>query len=224
MRKFFKGGCLTGVAVVVLGFIAYWSSRAELSRLDLSRVPTRAAWQLTDRVVEGLSLEPGDVVADLGAGGGYFTFPLADAVGPEGRVYAVDVDEGVVRELEEKVRERGYSNVEVVLAELDDPLLPDGEVDLVFLCNTYHHIDGRVAYFSRLETDLRDDGRVAIVEVRADFGGFARLLAPRSHSTAKETVVSEMEEAGYVGVEGFDFLPIQSFEIFARASGSSRVP
>jgi len=105
-------------------------------------------WQLPDEVIDSLNIKPGDHVSDIGAGGGYFTFILADAVGPNGKVYAVDVDEEITVELEDTVSESGHENIVVVLGEFEGPLLPDGTIDLVFLCNTYHHIEDRADYFS----------------------------------------------------------------------------
>ncbi len=218
-----KKGCLVVVAVIaVLAVLAVLSSRTELSRIDYTKVPRRASWQLTSRVVESLGLEPGDRVADIGAGDGYFVFPLADAVGPQGRVYAVDVEDELVKDLEEKAREKGYENVEAVLGEYGDPLLPDQEIDLVLLVNTYHHIDDRQAYFARLKADLAADGRVAIVEMRADLTGFARWIAHPDHWTPVDVMYEEMEEAGYLREESFDFLPVQSLEIFSDGASQDR--
>ena len=98
-------------------------------------------------MVADLALAPGARVADLGAGGGYFTFRLARAVGPTGLVYAVDVDPGMVDFLAEQAAEQALANVRPVLAAGDDPRLSE-PVDLVFTSNTYHHLANRVAYFS----------------------------------------------------------------------------
>jgi arsenite methyltransferase len=173
----------------------------------------RDDWQQPDRVIASLDLEPGDRVADLGAGGGYFTFRLADAVGPTGIVYAVDVDPDMTEYLEARVGEEDRANVRVILAEYHDPLLPDDEVDLVFTCNTYHHLEDRVAYFARVRRDLRPGGRVAIIEL-SDASWFPRWLG---HHTPWEAIVREMNEAGYRLDRSFDFLERQHFGIFRVA-------
>ncbi len=200
---------LLAAAVVAVALVAL---APVLRKLDYKRLPTRASWQLPDRVIEALDLRTGAQVADLGAGDGYFTFALADAVGAGGRVYAVDVDADVVGGLRASVASRGYDNVEVVLAEYDDPGLPDGEIDMVFLCNVYHHIDDRVKYFSDLRGDLAPGARVAIV----DIGGTApvRWLSPPGYSTDLDTLVEEMTAAGYDVATSFDFLPLQNFVVF----------
>ena len=100
----------------------------------------RDGWQKPDEVVDLLDVRAGDRIADLGAGGGYFTFRLSEATGPRGKVYAVDVDKEMTEYLEEQAKSISPKNVEVILAEYHDPLLPEGGVDLLFTCNTYHHI------------------------------------------------------------------------------------
>ena len=107
----------------------------------------RDEWQQPERVLETLAIAPGMHVADVGAGGGYFTFRLADAVGESGRVYAVDVDDDMLDYLRERAAEEGYAQVEVVRGDFGDPLLSDGSIDLVFTSNTYHHLSDPVAYF-----------------------------------------------------------------------------
>jgi ubiquinone/menaquinone biosynthesis C-methylase UbiE len=185
-----------------------------LSKLDYTKLASRAGWQHPDRVVESLEIRPGSRVADIGAGDGYFIPYLADAVGPEGTVYAVEVDPEKVEALETRVREEGRRNVVVVSGEFADPLLPDAGVDLVFLVNTYHHIEDRPAYFSRLKADLREPGRVAIIDMRDDLTGILRLFATDGHWTRLESMREEMEQAGYRPAASFEFLPVQSFEVF----------
>lgn len=174
----------------------------------------RDSWQQPDRVIESLALAPGARVADLGVGGGYFTWRLADAVGESGRVYAVDVDADMTSHIDEESRKKGYANVQAILAEFDDPLIPEGGVDLIFTCNTYHHLDAREEYFERAARYLRPGGRVAVVEPTGE--GWFQWLFP--HFVAAEVIRAEMEAAGYRRVEAFDFLDPQSFQVFARAS------
>jgi arsenite methyltransferase len=163
--------------------------------------------------VTALAIEPGDTVADLGSGSGYFTLRLAEATGASGRVLAVDVDADMNELVTERAREAGVANVETVLAQPDDPKLPEGAVDLVFTCNTYHHLEERPAYFARLRRALAPGGRVAIVEYREQ----AFLL--RRHATPPDVIRSEMETAGYRLVADHDFLERQSFLVFAPEEG-----
>jgi len=168
----------------------------------------RESWQQTSRVVEALEIAPGARVADLGAGSGYFTVHLARAVGPRGRVYAVDVDAEMNEYLKERLAEEGIENVEVVLGEYEDPLLPDGQIDLLFTSNTYHHIQERPAYFRRVKKDLAPGGRVAVIEYDGTEGVFVKLMG---HFTDKQTLLSEMQQAGYQVSRDHAFLTRQTF-------------
>jgi predicted methyltransferase len=170
----------------------------------------RDRWQRPEEVVRLLEVAPGQRVADLGAGGGYFTFRLADAVGPTGAVYAVDVDEGMVGYLRTRAADEGRANVEVVLASPDDARLPSDGVDLVFTCNTYHHLSDRTAYFARLRSRLRPGGRVAVVEYSGEGGWLARWFG---HATEPTLIRRELEAAGYRLARQYA-LPRQSFQVF----------
>ncbi|MGH0037663.1 MAG: class I SAM-dependent methyltransferase [Myxococcota bacterium] len=173
----------------------------------------RDEWQMPDRVIAALAIPPGSRVADIGAGGGYFTFPLADAVGPEGRVYAVDIDTEMLDYIATRAQEEGRSNVETRVAGAQDANLPDASIDLVFTSNTYHHLSDRVAYFRRLRSDLALGGRVAIVEFE-ETGWFSRWFG---HNTDPEIIRQELADAGYTLLAAHDFLPRQSFTLYAPA-------
>ena len=171
---------------------------------------SRDEWQQPERVIQSLQIRPGESIADLGAGSGYFTFLLAQTVGPAGKVYAVDIDKDMTHLVAKKSKEHGAKNVEVILAKPDDPLLPEGSVDLVFTSNTYHHIEHRVAYFAGARRALRPGGRLAIIEYdrRSWTTGLFK------HYTPGEFIKREMEQAGYRLVREFDFLDRQSFLLF----------
>ncbi|MFQ5904191.1 MAG: class I SAM-dependent methyltransferase [Candidatus Binatia bacterium] len=172
----------------------------------------RDKWQHPERVVRSLGIRPGDHVADLGSGGGYFTFRLAKAVGPTGRVYAVDVDEGLNEYVANRAQQEGHANIEVILAKYHDPLLPASGVDLIFTSNTYHHIKNRVSYFANASKYLRAKGRVAII----DFNGKGWFQSLGSHYTPSDIIKREMKEAGYSFEREFDFLPKQYFLVFSK--------
>lgn len=181
---------------------------------------TRDQWQQRDRVVESLAIRPGDRVADLGSGGGYFVFALARAVGPDGKVYAVDIDQEMNDLVAQRARREGVGNVEVILAKPEDPLLPSSGIDLVFTSNTYHHIDNRVNYFKNLRKYLRANGRIAVIDFDRR-GWFAGLW---KHYTPSEFIKREMEQAGYSLQKEFTFLDRQSFLIFASNPPAEKQP
>ena len=172
----------------------------------------RDAWQQPEKVVQSLAIEPGDRIADLGSGGGYFTFRLSRAVGPTGRVFAVDVDKDMLEDLAERVKKDGYVNIEKVLAKYDDPSLPESGVDLIFTSNVYHHIEARAKYFADAARYLRPGGRVAVV----DFNGRHWSATFVGHTTPVELIKKEMDEAGYRLEREFDFLDRQSFLVFSK--------
>ena len=173
--------------------------------------PSRDAWQKPKEVIEKLAITPGSRVADLGAGGGYFTWYLAGAVGPQGTVYAVDIDETGLGIIKKEMHARGITNVMPVHAEPSDAKLPE-PVDLVFTCDTYHHMNDRIAYFRSLTRYLKPNGQVAILDFHPH-GFFSGLLG---HGTAKETVRREMEAAGYRLAAEFDVVESQHFQVFSR--------
>lgn len=164
--------------------------------------PGRDGWQQPERVVAALGLQPGAVVADLGAGGGYFTFRLAEAVGPGGKVLAVDVDRGLLDYVAAEAARRGLTNVETVLAAEDDPRIPQ-PVDLLFTCNTVHHFADRTGYFRDARRYLRPGAKVAIIDYVA-----------KHRSAPPEVLESEMTAAGYRLETKNDFLKKQSFLVF----------
>ena len=170
----------------------------------------RDQWQQSDKVITTLQIRPGAEIADLGAGGGYFTFHLAKAVGPNGKVYAVDIDRGTNQLIYERANKDGINNVQTILAKPNDPLLPQSAVDLIFTSNTYHHIDDRIVYFSNLRKYLNPAGRIAII----DYDRRAWLAGLLRHYTPAEFIKREMEQAGYTLQQELTFLDRQSFLIF----------
>ncbi|MDX1383263.1 MAG: class I SAM-dependent methyltransferase [Thermoanaerobaculia bacterium] len=163
--------------------------------------PGRDGWQQPERVVESLGLAAGDRVADVGAGGGYFSFRFAAAVGDEGRVFAADLDRGLLDYVAKEAEKRGYANIRTVLAAPDDPRLPE-PVDLLFTCNTAHHFADRVVWFRGVRRYLAPGGRLAVVDY-FDMHG----------SAPPEQLEAELVEAGYRVVERPDFLSRQYFLI-----------
>ncbi len=174
--------------------------------------PSRDAWQKPKEVVERLAIASGIRIADIGAGGGYFTWHLASAAGPSGTVYAVEIDDTALEIINKEMTSRGITTVKPIRADPHDAKLPE-PVDLVFSCDTYHHMDGRIDYFRSLVRYLTPNGRVAILDFHPH-GLFSGLLG---HGTAKEDVRREMEAAGYRLVADHTLIESQHFQIFSRA-------
>jgi ubiquinone/menaquinone biosynthesis C-methylase UbiE len=199
-------------AVTLVAALLLLSACSGVTKLDLTTLG-RDSWQRPADVVDALDLLPGDRVADLGAGEGYFVPRLTEAVGAEGRVYAVDTDEDVVEALVRRFPPES-TNVEVVRAKLEDPMLPDGSLDVILIVNTYHHIEDRPAYFRRLRRDLRPGGRVAVIDPNEDLRGILALALDEGHKSSAPVVEEEMRKAGYRVEARHDFLPVQIFRVF----------
>lgn len=169
--------------------------------------PARNAWQKPDEVVKAMNLKQGDVVADIGAGTGYFTRRFAVAVAPGGRVLGLDIERSMVEYMRQDAKNLGLHHYEARVVKADNPELPDRSVDVIFLCNTYHHIENRVVYFINAAKSLSPGGRVVIVDFyeNSDFG------PPREHKLAKDVALKEMKEAGFVLKRDLTILPQQYF-------------
>ncbi|MGB8437146.1 MAG: class I SAM-dependent methyltransferase [Burkholderiales bacterium] len=174
--------------------------------------PARDAWQKPAEVIRALALAPNAMVADIGAGTGYFSVRLARAV-PQGRVYAVDVAPGMVQHLKSRAEQEKLANLVAHLAATDDPRLPQ-PVDLVILVDTYHHIGDRERYFRKLRASLTATARLAIIDFRPDSP-----VGPRHGRIAPDAVKAELARAGYRFATEHDFLPYQYFLVFTPAGG-----
>lgn len=168
--------------------------------------PKRDAWQLPHQVIMALDIKPGEIIADLGAGTGYFTRRLARHAA---KVYAIDVQAGLL----EATRKSSPDNVETILATVDDPKLPPASVDMIFICDVLHHISNRPAYYEKLSKALRPGGRI----VNIDF--YKKPLPvgpPEAMKLSEEAVEKEFAAAGFRKVKQVDVLPYQYFLVFAR--------
>jgi len=174
--------------------------------------PARDAWQKPHEVIRALALAPDAVVADIGAGTGYFAVRLANML-PQGRVYGVDIEPDMVKYLAARARREKHDNLSAIAGAPDDPRLPE-KVDLILLVDTFHHIDQREDYFRKLRASLKPGGRIAIIDFRLD----APVGPPPAARIAPARVVAELERAGYALAAEHAFLPNQYFLIFRPAS------
>lgn len=175
--------------------------------------PARAEWQKPDDVVQNLNLKTGDVVADIGAGTGYFTRLFAAAVGPQGKAVGLDIESSMVEHMKEDARKRNLANYEAQVVKPDDPGLEPQSVDVVFICNTFHHINDRAEYLNKLSRALKANGRIVIV----DFYKKPLPVGPRmpEHKLSETEVKKEFTAAGFHLTRSLDFLPYQYFLEFA---------
>jgi len=174
--------------------------------------PERDSYQKPDEVVAALRLEQGEVIADIGAGSGYFAFRFSHAVEKTGKVYAVDINPDMIRYVNRKSRDLGTENVVTILAEEDDPLLPSESTDRVFICNTWHHVSYQERYLDLIKRALKPGGQVIMVDYRKT----ELPVGPPVHmKIAAGDLKSQMEKAGFQLVEEHKFLPYQYFLVFS---------
>ncbi|MFM8618413.1 MAG: class I SAM-dependent methyltransferase [Opitutaceae bacterium] len=143
---------------------AQLGARSTAEWLRMLDAQTRVSKLRVDDVVAALALPPGAKVADIGAGSGVFTLPLAGAVTSSGRVYAVDIDQGLVDHITGKAREAKATQVQGVLGKFTDPSLPARDVDLAFIYDVLHHIEDRATYLRNLAGYLQPGGRIAVID------------------------------------------------------------
>lgn len=177
--------------------------------------PARDEWQKPQEVIEKLGLKPGDIVADVGAGSGYFALRLARAVGPAGKVYAVDIDSQLLEYLARRAKDERLENIQTVLADPHDPKLSPSSLDMIFICNTLHHISQRSKYYRLLARALRPGGRL----VNVDFHKRPLPVGPPvDMKIAKNALIKELMPAGFRAVKEFDFLKYQYFLVFQHST------
>src|SRR5215210_5984501 len=184
-----------------------------IARLERSE---RVATLKTTEVIEKLGLKKGDIVADLGAGAGVFSWPLARAVAP-GKLYAVEVDKAFITHLESRKKEQGITNVSSVLGEFDDPKLPE-PVDLAFFHDVLHHIEHRAAYLNKVASYLKPNGRIAVIELDADRPDASHRDDPKLQ-VRRPDVQTWMEAAGLQKIGEYNLFEDKWFVVYGKGPG-----
>jgi cyclopropane fatty-acyl-phospholipid synthase-like methyltransferase len=175
--------------------------------------PSRLESLKVREIVADLKLKPGQVVADLGAGTGLFSVPMAKEVVPRGKVYAVEIDKGYFPMIEGKAKESNLSNVNTVLGEFSDPKIPAQDVDMAFMHDVLHHVEDRAGYIKNAARYIKRDGRFVVIDYKAD---------QSPHKDQPNLIVSEQQVTGWMKAAGFskvdkvDLFPDKYFLIFKR--------
>ena len=163
--------------------------------------PDRIAGLKIDYIIEKLALRPGQVVADLGAGPGVISLPMAKAVGPNGKVYAVDIDQAFIDHINMRAKEQRVPNLTAVLGQFSDPGLPARDVDVALFHDVLHHIKDRAAYLKNTAKYVKPSGKIAIVELDPKTG---------SHRNEPELTVTKDQAKAWLADAGFQ--PVQEFD------------
>jgi predicted methyltransferase len=176
--------------------------------LGLLEAPDREMWQKPDQIMDALGIADGSVVADIGAGAGWFTIRLARRVGPGGIVYAQDVQRQMLEATRRRVAKEGLQNVQTRLGRGSDPSLPDGSLDAILVVDVYPEVEDRVTLLRNLAAALKPNGRIGIVNYRPGRGGPGP--APDEGVRVDQaTVEADVRAAGLRIAGRGDFLPYQ---------------
>jgi ubiquinone/menaquinone biosynthesis C-methylase UbiE len=209
--------------LVLLGFFACLG----FARLAAAQLASRPAedWTKTleadnrvsalkiDQIVAALHLKPGQTVADIGAGSGLFEVPLAKAVSPGGKVYAVDIDAGFFPEIKKKADEAHVTNVQTVLGKYTDPSLPAKNVDVVFFHDVLHHIQDRGGYLKAVTAYLKPSGRVVIIDYEKNQGPHKDQA---DLQVSREQLAAWAKDAGLKQVEDVKLFPDRYFLVYSK--------
>lgn len=204
-------------AVVILGLAPVSAQHTRLfppTKLAELEGPDREAWQRPDRIMDELAIGERSVVADLGAGGGWFTVHLAVRVGPNGRVYAEDIQPEMLQAITRRVQRLGLRWVEPRLGTAVDPRLPKRSLDAALIVDAYNEIEQPVTLLKNLATSLKPNGRIGIVNFKKDGGGPG---PPMEERIDPERVIADAARAGLKLQSRGDFLRYQYLLIFVAA-------
>jgi ubiquinone/menaquinone biosynthesis C-methylase UbiE len=174
--------------------------------------PGREQEEAPSKAIAMMDLKPTDVVADIGAGTGYFSFRIARKL-PQGTVLAEDIDQEMIRDLEKTIHNTGIRNVEPVLGTVEDPKLPDNGVDVVLFVDAYHEFDHPREMMEAIVKALRPGGRVIDLEYRAED---PKVMIKPHHKMSEAQAMKEMAAVGLVHVKTLEELPQQHFMIFQK--------
>jgi ubiquinone/menaquinone biosynthesis C-methylase UbiE len=168
--------------------------------------PEREDEEAPSKALDALELKPGMVVADIGAGSGYYASRMAKRVGPSGRVYATDIQQGMIDLLDRRIRSEGLSNVTTILGGMDDPKLPAGSIDLAIMVDVYHELQQPQIFLQRLKPAFKPGGRLVLLEFRKED---PKVPILEVHKMSVAEVKQEMEAEGFVLDRVMDVLPWQ---------------
>jgi ubiquinone/menaquinone biosynthesis C-methylase UbiE len=173
--------------------------------LSIFDSPGREERLQINRVMDVLGIVSGKVVADVGAGSGWFTVRAARRVGGGGLVYAVDINPEAIRYVEERAKKEELRNVKTILGKADDPMLPAGSVDVVLLLKTYHEVAQPIALLENLRAALRPGAKVGVIDRNGN---------GEDHGVGREVVIREAKASGYKLVEQYDFVKGDKMDYF----------
>jgi ubiquinone/menaquinone biosynthesis C-methylase UbiE len=180
--------------------------------IDFLEREDRITWQKPDVVIEKLNIKGDENIADVGAGSGYFSFPLASAV-PQGRIYAIDIEPKMIRYIHHKAIMNDIENIEVILAEPDDPKVPE-DSDIVFICDVLHHIENKLQWLKKIYSGMKKGARLILIEFKE---GDLPEGPPEQIKISQNDIISNSCRAGFTKIYADNtLLPYQNFLVFKK--------
>ncbi len=195
--------------------VAQHHPEADKNQIFPERTP-RDEWQKPVEIIEALNLKPGDTVADIGSGAGYFTGWLSQAVGPHGKVNAVDISEEAIELLKKKIGYYPIMNIDPILCTPTDLKLPASSLDMAFILNTFSVVRHKETMLQNVMNDLKPNGRLVIIDWRSTHDGPPG--PPKAERFPEEDVLKMAEQAGFKMDRRFNILPAQYFLEFVKDS------
>jgi len=180
--------------------------------------PEREKEEQPTKLLDALKLKPGDVVADIGAGSGYFTFRVTDRVGPKGKVFAVEIQPEMLAIIRQRMKDRKVENIELILGTESDPKLPANSTDLIFMVDVYHEFSHPWEMTTAMVKALKPGGRLVFVEYRLEDPKVAIKLV---HKMTEKQVIKEMAAHPLTYVETLGVLPLQHIIIFKKKADTA---
>ncbi len=159
----------------------------------------RDRWQQPEKVMDEIGVKTGMVIGEAGVGKGYFTFKLSKRVGPSGKIFANEIRQDLLDQINKKCRNQNITNIETILGETADPLFPDRQLDMVVMIYVFHHLNVPVEFMQNLKKDLKPGATVVILEQDP-------LKTGSSHFLPRRDVIRLIEESGFEIVKTLDFL------------------
>lgn len=203
------------ISIVIVGMCDLVLSQEHSHEQNQERDRDRWMWQQPEMVMDVLGVREGMVVADIGAGEGYFTFRLARRIGQKGLVYANEISRAFIKAIEEHCRQDGVENIKTILGDSDDPLLPENKIDIALLVNLIHLVDKPVLFLENIKPCLKPEGRLVLVQWDAK-----KLLSESPGGSLedvkeflKEDLLENIQTAGYEVIRTEIFLSMQNIYI-----------
>lgn len=168
----------------------------------------------SEKVLDSLEIKQGDVIADIGSGGGYFAARLAKRAGKDGKMFVADTNKALLLYVAKAMKKQHIYNVKTIVGREDGCPLPKESCDLIFMRNVFHYLTNSVSYFRNIRESLKPGGRIAIVEWLPNMKG--NYVSCAGYCTSEKEIRGRLCKAGFAQLKSFDFLNGQSFNIFKK--------